>query len=184
MRRTEEGMKKVRLRIIDLKKEGLGYEAIRRKTGASPNTIAGVVKNFAGRYCHDCGETDVKVLEEHHPDKANQPGFTVTFCANCHERVTRKQMRDMTEKKPEVVTATLVPTNPPALVQQNTQAVPAGRPMTKEELQQALLFFGGAGCILNACDRQKTSTSRVWSVIGAGICFLQLFSKQENNGSQ
>ena len=39
MRRTKEGMKKLRIKIIKLKGKGLTIEEIRRKTGASPNTI-------------------------------------------------------------------------------------------------------------------------------------------------
>jgi len=93
MRRTEKEIKKLRLKIIELKKEGKTYEEIRRITSASPSTIAKILKNFNGRYCVKCGETNPNVFEEHRPDKETYPDYTITLCANCHEEITRKQLR-------------------------------------------------------------------------------------------
>jgi predicted transcriptional regulator len=73
MRRTEKEIRKLRLKIIELKKDGKTYEEIRRTTGASPSTIAKILKNFNGRYCVKCGETNPDVLEEHRPDKETYP---------------------------------------------------------------------------------------------------------------
>ena len=36
--------------------------------------------------CLFCGELDFAVFREHHPDKEKMPDFTITLCANCHER--------------------------------------------------------------------------------------------------
>jgi RNase P subunit RPR2 len=93
MRRTEKEIGKLRLRIIELRQKGKTYEEIRRITSASPTTIAKILKNFKGRYCVKCGEVNTEVLEEHHPDKVNMPDYTITLCANCHEKITREQLR-------------------------------------------------------------------------------------------
>ena len=99
MRRTEKEIRKLRLKIIELKRDGKTYEEIRRITSASPSTIAKILKNFNGRYCVKCGETNPEVLEEHHPDKENYPDYTITLCANCHEQITREQLRQKNKKQ-------------------------------------------------------------------------------------
>lgn len=139
MRRTEREMKKLRLKIIELRKEGKTWEETRRITNASPNTLSKILKNFTGRYCQKCGETNPKVLEEHHPDKINRPDFTITLCANCHEEITRKQLRERVKKqKLENPESKLIPqetnispvSETPKQVLQNIQQHPANFPFS------------------------------------------------------
>ncbi|MEM5830858.1 MAG: helix-turn-helix domain-containing protein [candidate division WOR-3 bacterium] len=152
MRRTEKEIKKLRLKIIELKKEGKSYEEIRRKTGASPNTIAKVLKGFSGRYCINCGETNPDVLHEHHPDKENRPDYTITLCANCHNEIHRskeKKGKDI-EQKTDVI---LQPQNNPISVlpevvrSKQIQIIQQVnfQPLSWEEVKS--IFFGISGTI-------------------------------------
>ncbi|MCZ2809797.1 MAG: hypothetical protein O2V44_10625, partial [Candidatus Bathyarchaeota archaeon] len=104
MRRRNELMDKLRVRILQGRKDGLTYEQIQTKTGASSRTIANLVKGKdPRRFCIRCGETDPQKLEQHHPDRVNRPNETVTLCANCHSTVTREQQRKTNrEKKKEI----------------------------------------------------------------------------------
>ena len=93
-------MDKLRVKILEDRKAGLTYEQIQRKRGVSSRTIAKLVKGKdLKRFCKMCGETDPEKLEEHHPDKENFPNYTVTLCASCHAKVTRKQMREKAKKE-------------------------------------------------------------------------------------
>jgi len=195
MRRTEQDMKKVRLRIIELRKDGLDYEEIRRKTGASPNTISKILKNFNGRYCLECGATDPQVLEQHHPDKLARPNETICLCSNCHSVVTRQQMRDMREKKAEPVTATLVTTPVPlplsvqlwqaranantllpATVQTNYVSHPLAT-ANPDDLIKSCLFLGALGCICGALNPQMNKQQRLLAATGSALCLWQLRSQ-------
>jgi len=183
MRRTDKEIKKLRLKIIELKKEGKTYEEIRRITSASPSTIAKILKNFKGRYCVKCGETNPEVLEENHPDKLNHPDYTITLCANCHEEITREQLRrrdkqqrlqennsagnqnvilveDLSKKKDiQIVPAKPLNCNPQEIVK--IQNYSANMPIisTSEILGIACLIGGLAG--LNAAlDQSKDKKER------------------------
>jgi len=106
MRRRNELMDKLRVRILQGRKDGLTYEQIQTKTGASSRTIANLVKGKdPRRFCIRCGETDPQKLEQHHPDRVNRPNETATLCANCHSTATREQQRKTNrEKKKEIRT--------------------------------------------------------------------------------
>jgi len=189
MRRTKEGMKKLRIKIIKLKGKGLTVEEIRRKTGASPNTICKILKNFKGRYCQKCGETNPEVLEEHHPDKINQPDFTITLCANCHEEITRKQLRERSKKKEKEENVTQVNSNLPATTktqQENitqvfnlptatVQKLPKTyiQPLSPEETQKGLLLVGGIAGILESLNPDRKPFEKFLLFVGGAIFLWQ-----------
>jgi len=84
-----------------------------------------------------CGETDQEKLEEHHPNKTMQPNETVTLCASCHSKVTRRQQQERykEQEKKVLIPEVVVETNPPP-----QQRIPAlsevsynPRPLTLEE---------------------------------------------------
>lgn len=100
MRRPSRSSKRIRLKILEARKNGMAYEEIRRKYGVSLNTISKLVKGKSLlRYCSKCGETNPGKLEERHPDRANLPGKTITLCANCHSELHRKQPQENKEKR-------------------------------------------------------------------------------------
>ena len=69
MRRRNELMDKLRVRILQDRRDGLTSEQIQVRRGASSRTIANLVKGKdPRRFCIRCGETDPQKLEQHHPD--------------------------------------------------------------------------------------------------------------------
>lgn len=174
-------MNKLRVKILQDWKNGLTYEKIERKRGVSSRTIANLVKGKdLKRFCQYCGETDPEKLEEHHADRVNRPNETVTLCASCHSKATRKQQRERYEERgnkgliPEVVETT----NPPV---QQRMAVPPevsynnARPLTLEEqrwLGKGLCYsIGGIALGKGAFDKKMPGWIRGLLVIG-GILFL------------
>ena len=139
MRRRNELMDKLRVKILQDRKDGLTYGQIQTKRGASSRTIANLVKGRdPRRFCTRCGETDPQKLEGHHPNKVDHPNETVTLCASCHSTVTREQQRKTNrEKKKEIYT----PSNtspirlsmPPRLMTQPQVAHTQSRPLTSTE---------------------------------------------------
>lgn len=181
MRRRSELMNKLRVKILQDWKNGLTYKKIERKRGVSSRTIANLVggKDLK-RFCQHCGETDAEKLEEHHADRMNRPNETVTLCASCHSKTTRKQQRERHKERenkvliPEVVETT----NPP--VQQRMSAPPEvshnnERPLTLEEqrwLGKGLCYsIGGIALGKGAFDKKMPGWIRGLLVIG-GILFL------------
>lgn len=103
MRRRREEVEKLKVKVIEAVKEGHTYQEIREKYGVSPSSIAKWTKGKdLRRYCKQCGETDPAKLEEHHPDREKLSDHTVTLCANCHSKITRKQAskRNKGQEKP------------------------------------------------------------------------------------
>jgi hypothetical protein len=186
MRRTKEGMKKLRIKIIKLKEKGLTVEGIRRRTGASPNTICKILKGFKGRYCQKCGETNPEVLEQHHPDKINRPDFTITLCANCHEEITRKQARERNKKKEnEKNILNPVNLNSPATIQTQKENITQNlnlpnapvqtyiQPLSFEETKKSLFFVGGVVSILESFDPDRKPLEKFLLFIGGSIFIWQ-----------
>ena len=182
MRRRKEVMDKLRVKILEDRRAGLTYEQIQRKRGVSSRTIAKLVKGKdLKRFCQMCGETDPEKLEQHHPDKENFPNYTVTLCASCHAKVTRKQMREKAkEKKNELMVWKNVPdSNPSFLVQRlinrPQESHTHTRPLTPEEkkdLAKVLLYsLGGVATGKVLFDKNLPSWLRILLGIGAGACF-------------
>lgn len=152
MRRRKELMNKLKVRILQDRKNGLTYEQIEQRRGVSSRTVADLVKGKdLQRFCEQCGETDPEKLEEHHPDKVNRPNDTRTLCASCHSKVTREQQRKVSKEKkkdisiPEIIQRVKISAqrrmpNPP----QTTYSEP--RPPTPQEkrwLGRGFLYGGG-----------------------------------------
>ncbi|MBN1446267.1 MAG: hypothetical protein JW957_09230 [Candidatus Omnitrophica bacterium] len=197
MRRTQKDMKKLRLKIIDLSKQGNSYEVIRKKTGASPGTISKVLKGFTGRYCHKCGITNAEVLEEHHPDKINRPDETITLCANCHEEISRRQQRERIKKAQKnntvpagtsIISRFNIPETPiipdvspeelKRFIQSLQPSPPPVRPMTPRETKLSLLFTCGLAGVVNGLSPDNKNLKlpeRVFLVAGGGYLLRQFF---------
>jgi len=159
MRKRKELMNKLRVNILEDKKNGLTYEEIRKKRGASPSTISKLTKGKdLSRFCQKCGETDPQKLEEHHLDKEHQPGYTITLCANCHSLETRKQLKGRRKTQEKVIVPQEVEVLPPKQNQTLSSvraAVPVPRsvrstntpPLTPQEKRRLAKWglFGAGG---------------------------------------
>lgn len=136
MRRKNRQIKKLRLKVIEDKKNGLTYKDIRKKRGVSPSTISQWTKGKdLKRYCKLCGETDPEKLEEHHPNKQRLPNHTETLCASCHSKITREQFRRKRKEK-KVVQAS----PPEALFQKSSSQ--SMLPQFNRDKQNPLEFLG------------------------------------------
>ena len=152
MRRRNELMDKLRVKILQDRKNGLTYAQIERKRGVSSRTIADLVKDGdPKRFCQQCGEATPEKLEEHHTDRVNRPNYTITLCANCHSKETRKEQQKRNREKkselaiPETVPSFDLPIPQTVPVQPQVTSVSL-RPLTSQEklwLGKGVLYSGG-----------------------------------------
>lgn len=176
MRRKNSAAKKLKLKILEAKKNGMTYEEIRRKYGVSPNTISSLVKGKSlAKYCMKCGETAPEKLEDHHPDRVNYPTETEVLCANCHSHVHRikrqKGKRDREHNQPTLTAAPstlstekLLP--PPGAQKHPYTPVQTPNPVPKfpvdpNAIRVGLAIYGmaqGAGQLADALWRKQQSS--------------------------
>jgi len=187
MRRKKELMNKLKVNILEDKKNGLTYEEIRNKRGASPSTISKLTKGKdLSRFCQKCGETDPQKLEEHHPDKEHQPHYTMTLCANCHSLETRKQLKERRKTQEKVIVPQEVEVSPPKQNQTLSSvraAVPVPRsvhstntpPLTPREKRRigrwGLFGVGGVAAGEAVFDKRLPWWARLGLLAGTGIAF-------------
>ncbi len=186
MGRKNERVKKLRVKVIEDTKSGLTHEEVRRKRGVSPSTIAKWTKGKdLKRYCHECGETDPKKLEKHHSNKKESPEHTVNLCANCHSKITRKQLssRNRTQQPVTVPKATQdsTPKQPTPIpfqfgVNQPNQVMPVTlRPFTpkdRAEIVKGALYLGGSIAAIEAIlDEKLAWWERLARLASAGLAF-------------
>ena len=178
MRRKKELMDKLRVKILQDRQNGLTYEQIQRKRGVSSRTIANLVKGKdPQRFCQMCGETDPEKLEEHHPDKVNHPNYTITLCASCHAKVTRKQQQERNrEKKNQLVIPEIIPAlKVPVLTQPQVRYTPS-RPLTPQEKRWIgkRFFYGSGGIAIGKgmFDKRLPGWVRILLIIlGSGLMY-------------
>lgn len=65
-------------------------DSIQTQTHRSKNAVDNL--NFARAihsdgFCLRCKSLDWTVLQEHHIDKEKMPNYTITLCANCHQKL-------------------------------------------------------------------------------------------------
>ena len=181
MRRRREQATKLRVKILEDRKAGLTYEEIERKRGVSSRTIANLVKGKdPKKYCNECGETDPEKLQEHHPDKVNDPDRTMTLCASCHSKVTREEQRKRTKKtqKNLVGSETNLPDtlqikqNPPSQAQPAyTQIEPVPPEVWRWLGKYGLYSSGGIALAEAICDKRLPPWFRWFLGISGLACF-------------
>ena len=179
MRRRNEIMDKLRVKILQDRKDGLTYEEIQRKRGVSSRTVANLVKGKdPQRFCQQCGETDPEKLQEHHPDKDNFPTQTVTLCASCHSKITREQQRNRDrENKVESVTqeniASLAIPAPQRVFPTPQPLYARPRPLTPQEKRWIGkgALYGGEGIALGEAlfNSKLPGWGRLLLGIGGGV---------------
>ena len=100
MRISTRRLKRRRLKLIKARKEGATFSELQRKFGVSPNYLSKLFKGKdINKYCEHCGENGPKVLERHHPDKANNPEYTIWLCSNCHSKISREETSQRAKQK-------------------------------------------------------------------------------------
>ena len=181
MRRRREQATKLRVKILEDRKAGLTYEEIERKRGVSSRTIANLVKGKdPKKYCNECGETDPEKLQEHHPDKVNDPDRTMTLCASCHSKVTREEQRERakeTQKKlvdSQTTVTDILQTkqNPPTEAQPGyTQMEPVPPEVWRWLGKYGLYSSGGIALAEAICDKRLPPWFRWFLGIGGLTCF-------------
>ncbi|MCX8083021.1 MAG: helix-turn-helix domain-containing protein [bacterium] len=195
MRRTKKEIKKLRIKIIKLREEGKSYEEIRRRTGASPNTISDILQRFTGKYCVNCGETNSNVLHEHHPDKENRPDYTITLCANCHNEIHRSKKAKAPIKHTETNIQKQdnqvfkenksIPVIPPEVMesveikQVQTNPTINLQPMEWEEIKNTFIITGGIVSIIEGLSNNKIKLPERISLLATGI-FLFIKGIKDN----
>jgi|GEM_PF-1069673 len=187
MRRRKKHMEKLKLKVIEDKRNGLTYEEIRTKRGVSPSTISQLTKGKnLSKFCKMCGENDPKKLEEHHPDKEQYPNHTVALCANCHSKITRNKLSEKRKAQQEVIVPKSLEVSPikiqsPASFPQSSANTinpvnPSNVPLlTREEGEQlAQSMFYGLGGVLageGALDKDLSWYERLMFFGLAGFSF-------------
>ena len=83
-------------RIVELYKRDLSFRKLQEQYHRSPNNIAQLVKGI-NVVCSSCGKPKCKVrFHAHHPDRINQPDYTISLCPSCH---AKEEARLRQEKK-------------------------------------------------------------------------------------
>ncbi len=71
-------------RIVELYKSGWSFKQLQERYHKSPNYIAKLVRGIEVT-CAACGKPKGKVrFHAHHPDRLNQPDYTIPLCPSCH----------------------------------------------------------------------------------------------------
>ena len=85
-------------KIVELYKMGHSFRQLQKKYHKSPNYIAKLVQGIEVR-CAACGKPKGKVrFHAHHPDRVNQPDYTIPLCPSCHPKEEAKLRRDRDNK--------------------------------------------------------------------------------------
>lgn len=85
-------------KIVELYKKGYSFRQLQKKYRKSPNYIAGLVKGIEVK-CAACGKPKGKVrFHAHHPDRVNQPDYTIPLCPSCHPKEEAKLRRERENK--------------------------------------------------------------------------------------
>jgi len=81
-------------RIVELYRSGLSYRQLQINYHRSPNYIAKLVQGI-NVVCSSCGKPKGKVrFHAHHPDRINQPDYTIPLCPSCHAKEGARLRRE------------------------------------------------------------------------------------------
>lgn len=81
-------------KIAELYKSGWSFRQLQKRYHRSPNYIARLVKGIEVT-CTACGRPKSKVrFHAHHPDRVNQPDYTIPLCPSCHAKEEAKLRRE------------------------------------------------------------------------------------------
>ena len=112
-------------RIVELYESGWSFRQLQKRYHRSPNYIARLVHGVEVT-CTTCGKPKGKVrFHAHHPDRLNQPDYTIPLCPSCHateearlRKEKQSQSRTPAADTPQLINreshpSTALPTYPP-----------------------------------------------------------------------
>ncbi len=92
-------------KIVELYKSGWSYKQLQKHYHRSPNKITDLVRGIEVT-CTTCGKPKGKVrFHAHHPDRLNQPDYTIPLCPSCHAKEEARLRREK-ENKPRSPSST------------------------------------------------------------------------------
>ena len=106
-------------KIVELYKSGWSFRQLQKRYHKSPNYVAKLVKGIEV-VCMGCGKPKSKVrFHAHHPDRINQPDYTIPLCPSCHA-IEEARLRREKESKPPSSPSTNRSAQAMALASRNT----------------------------------------------------------------
>lgn len=111
-------------KIVELYKSGCSFRQLQKRYHKSPNYIAKLVNSIEVT-CTACGKPKGKVhFHAHHPDRINQPDYTIPLCPSCHVIEEARLRRERNNKSQSLTlfnkTSTALIKTEDALSQQST----------------------------------------------------------------
>lgn len=130
-------------KIIELYEAGWSYRQLQERYHLSPRDIARLVKGIEVK-CTFCGKPKGKIrFHAHHPDRVNQPDFTIPLCPSCHatEEARLRKERQSQSQTPAADAFQLINRE-----SRPTTALPAYPPRPLSETEKK--FIKGVGITL------------------------------------
>lgn len=114
-------------KIVELYQSGQSYRQLQINYHKSPNYIAKLVQGIEVT-CTACGRPKGKVhFHAHHPDRINQPDYTIPLCPSCHAKEEAKLRRERRNQSQAPLNPIVPATENPASKSSNTSlSVPLG----------------------------------------------------------
>ena len=95
--------------ILELYESGHTYSYLQKRYRISSRDISRIVKGVQVE-CFFCGKSKGKTrFHAHHPDRVNQPDYTIPACPSCHAKEEAKLRREK-ENQPQPLLYLLPPT--------------------------------------------------------------------------
>ena len=114
-------------KIVELYRSGQSYKQLQRDYHKSPNYITRLVQGIEVK-CTMCGKPKNKVrFHAHHPDRINQPHYTIPLCPSCHAKEEARLRQEKGNQSRSPLNSVLPTTENPASKSSNTSlSVPLG----------------------------------------------------------
>ncbi len=114
-------------KIVELYQSGQSYRQLQINYHKSLNYIAKLVQGIEVT-CTACGRPKGKVhFHAHHPDRINQPDYTIPLCPSCHAKEEAKLRRERRNQSQAPLNPIVPATENPASKSSNTSlSVPLG----------------------------------------------------------
>jgi hypothetical protein len=124
-------------KIMELYKSGCSFRQLQKRYHKSPNYIARLVKGIEVK-CSACGRPKGKVrFHAHHPDRINQPDYTIPLCPSCHAKEEARLRREKENKSQFLSSAALIKTENTASNTNTKTPILQTRPLSPTEKKVA-----------------------------------------------
>lgn len=127
-------------KIVELYKAGWSYRQLQERYHLSPRDIAHLVNGIEVK-CTFCGKPKGKMrFHAHHPDRINQPDYTIPLCPSCH---ATEEARLRREKQSQSQTPAVDTPQPINRESRPYTALPAYPPRPLSKTVKDLIVAGG-----------------------------------------